>query len=55
MGRPEESATADLYAHDYPLSGDEVHDAFLERTGVELRHLGGRREEEYRLDLFERI
>ena len=44
-----------LYARDYPLSGDEVHDAFLERTGVELQHLGGRREEQYRLDLFERI
>ncbi len=44
-----------LYARDYPLSGDEVHNAFLERTGVELRHLEGRREEQYRLDLFERI
>lgn len=44
-----------LYARDYPLSGDEVHDSFLERTGSDLRHLGGRREEQYRLDLFERI
>lgn len=44
-----------LYARDYPLSGDQVHDSFLERTSFDLRHLGGRREEEYRLDLFERV
>lgn len=44
-----------LYARDYPLSGDEVHDSFLERTSSDLRHLGGRREEQYRLDLFERV
>lgn len=43
-----------LYAKDYPLSGDEVHEAFLKRPG-ELRHLLGRREAEYRLDLFERV
>ena len=44
-----------LYARDYPLSGDEVHDSFLERNGSDLRHLGGQREEQYRLDLFERV
>jgi hypothetical protein len=44
-----------LYARDYPLSGDEVHDSFLELTPSKLRHLGGRREEQYRLDLFERV
>lgn len=44
-----------LYARDYPLSGDEVHDAFLDSTGAELRHLGGQRQEQYRLDLFERV
>jgi len=38
--------------HDYPLTGDEVHDTFL--VVPELRHLEGRREERYRLDLFER-
>lgn len=44
-----------LYARDYPLSGDQVHDSFLELTDSHLRHLGGRREEQYRLDLFERV
>ena len=44
-----------LYARDYPLSGDEVHDSFLLRSGSDLRHLSGRREEQYRLDLFQRI
>jgi hypothetical protein len=54
---------------EYPLSGDDVHDAFLERAerpadpasgrpGAALRHLRGRRERRgdfgYRLDLFER-
>lgn len=41
---------------DYPLTGDQVHDAFLEKTGDEqpLRHLHGHREEKYRLDLFEK-
>ncbi|MEH2179072.1 class I SAM-dependent DNA methyltransferase [Nostoc sp.] len=44
-----------LYARDYPLSGDEVHDSFFELTPNKLRHLKGQREEEYRLDLFERV
>lgn len=44
-----------LYARDYPLSGDEVHDSFLELTPSQLRHLKGQRQEEYRLDLFERV
>lgn len=44
-----------LYAKDYPLSGDEVHDSFLELTLTQLRHLKGQREEQYRLDLFERV
>ena len=44
-----------LYAKDYPLSGDEVHDAFLELTPTKLRHLKGQREEQYRLDLFELV
>ena len=44
--------------HDYPLTGDEVHEAFLEvarSEGGPLRHLSGRKEEKYRLDLFERV
>jgi SAM-dependent methyltransferase len=44
-----------LYARDYPLSGDEVHNSFFELTPNQLRHLKGQREEEYRLDLFERV
>lgn len=44
-----------LYARDYPLSGNEVHDSFLELTPSKLRHLKGQREEQYRLDLFERV
>lgn len=42
--------------HDYPLTGDEVHEAFLAvaGSGGPLRHLNGRREETYRLDVLER-
>lgn len=41
---------------DYPLTGDQVHEAFLEKTGdcQLLRHVYGQREEKYRLDVFER-
>lgn len=44
-----------LYARDYPLTGDEVHDSFLELAPAKLRHLVNQREEQYRLDLFERV
>ena len=42
--------------HDYPLTGDEVHETFLAAAapGGPLTHLAGRREEKYRLDLFAR-
>ncbi len=43
-----------LYAKDYPLSSDEVHEAFLELAPIHLKHQLGQREEQYRLDLFER-
>lgn len=43
-----------LYAKDYPLSGDEVHEAFLHLSPVHFKHLLGQSEEQYRLDLFER-
>lgn len=51
------------HATDYPLTGDQVHERFLELCshglGVEgrpaLRHLGGSREDRYRLDVFERL
>ena len=41
--------------HDYPLTGDEVHSTFAAATGERLRPLANRREETYRLDLFERV
>lgn len=42
--------------HDYPLTGDEVHDAFmaLSGPGKPLRHLLNQREKTYRLDSFEK-
>ena len=42
--------------HDYPLTGDDVHQFFLNRTGPDgpLRHLDGQRHETYRLDLLEK-
>ena len=45
------------YVDDYPLTGDAVHEAFLTasgRHGAHLRPLYARREDRYRLDLFER-
>jgi SAM-dependent methyltransferase len=44
------------FVDDYPLTGDEVHEAFLAgaSAGNGLRHLVGSRRETYRLDLFER-
>ena len=42
-----------LYAKDYPLTGDEVHDSFLQLD--RLKHLKRLRKKRYRLDLFERI
>ncbi|WP_133274102.1 SAM-dependent methyltransferase [Hymenobacter radiodurans] len=43
--------------HDYPLTGDEVHDFFLQKALANgpLRHLHGQRHEQYRLDLLEKI
>ncbi|GJD21067.1 hypothetical protein RIVM261_060230 [Rivularia sp. IAM M-261] len=43
------------YARDYPLNGNEVHDSFLELAPTQLKHLKSQREEQYRLDLFERV
>jgi predicted TPR repeat methyltransferase len=44
------------YTDDYdnPLSGDQVHDAFLALPSTALKHIKGERAEHYRLDLFER-
>ncbi len=40
--------------HDYPLTGDQVHDFFMEQTQPDgpLQHLLNQRQETYRLDLF---
>ena len=43
------------YVDDYPLTGDEVHEAFLQSVGTTYRSLISRREERYRLDLLERL
>lgn len=42
---------------DYPLTGDEVHEWFMQQSGGDkpLKHLHHQREEKYRLDLFERV
>lgn len=40
--------------YDNPLSGDEVHEAFLALPSSQISHLEGYRAEKYRLDLFER-
>jgi hypothetical protein len=42
--------------HDYPLTGDEVHDAFMEISGETntFKHLLHKSEATYRLDLFEK-
>lgn len=44
---------ADYY--DNPLSGDQVHEAFLALPSSQLQHLKGDRAEQYRIDLFERM
>lgn len=38
----------------FPVTGDEVHARLGRLSRRDLRHLAGRREERYRLDLFER-
>jgi hypothetical protein len=38
---------------DYPLTGDQVHDFWLERP--EWRRVGGERRERYRIDVLERV
>ena len=42
--------------HDYPLTGDEVHEHFLSQAGASgpLRHLLGQRHDTYRLDVLEK-
>jgi SAM-dependent methyltransferase len=42
--------------HDYPLTGDDVHESFLAKAtdNGPLRHLAGQRHDTYRLDLLEK-
>ncbi len=44
------------WVHDYPLTGDEVHESFLALAaeGGPLRRVSGSRAENYRLDVYER-
>jgi predicted TPR repeat methyltransferase len=42
------------FVADYPLTGDQVHAAFLSDSAAGLRHHTGLRDEQFRLDLFER-
>ena len=42
------------FVPDYPLTGDQVHTAFLNDTQPQLRHLHSSRTVKYRLDLFEK-
>ncbi len=39
---------------DYPLTGDEVHESFLNFMPEQLQHLKGMKNPQYRLDLFQR-
>ncbi len=43
------------YVESYPLTGDEVHEAFLKTVGTTYKSLINRHEERYRLDLLERL
>lgn len=43
------------YTPDYPLTGDRVHDSFLEFKPETLKHIQGQKNSEYRLDLFQRV
>jgi hypothetical protein len=42
------------FVDDYPLTGDAAHDAFAHGAGAALGCRLSRREEQYRLDLYER-
>ena len=42
------------FVPDYPLTGDEVHDLFVEPTPL-LQHIHGVKKEKYRLDVYTKI
>ena len=41
------------FVPDYPLTGDDVHNLFLQ-PDARLQHLAGKREDKYRMDVFRR-
>ncbi len=41
--------------HDYPQTGDEVHDSFAEFAAGKMRKLNGQRAEKYRIDVWEKL
>jgi len=41
--------------HDYPQTGDAVHDSFAEYAGGKMRNLKSFRKEKYRLDVWEKL
>ena len=41
--------------HDYPQTGDEVHDSFAEFAGDKMRKINERRTEKYRIDVWEKL
>ena len=41
--------------HDYPQTGDEVHDSFAEFAAGKMRRINAEREENYRLDVWEKL
>lgn len=43
------------FVHDYPQTGDAVHDSFRKWTADSLRPMTERREETYRLDVYEKL
>ena len=42
------------FVPDYPQTGDEVHDLFMQ-PDVRLQHIHGNREEKYRMDVFRKV
>ena len=43
------------FVHDYPQSGDEIHDSFTEFAENKMRKLSEKKAEKYRLDVWEKI
>ena len=43
------------FVHDYPQTGDEVHDSFAKFSINKMKHLEEKRAEKYRLDVWEKI